>query len=111
MVKFAPDDLYVTVGAGTPLVELQTFLGERQLRVAVSSPWPEATVGGLAAANVNGPQRMKYGGWRDNLLCTTVALADGRVIRAGRPVVKNVAGYDLPKVFVGSRAHWGCSAM
>ena len=107
VLKFAPDDLYVTVGAGTPLVELQTFLGEQQLRVAVSSPWPEATVGGLAAANVNGPQRMKYGGWRDNLLCTTVALADGRVIRAGRPVVKNVAGYDLPKVFVGSQGTLG----
>ena len=49
----------------------------------------------------------KYGGWRDNLLCTTVALADGRVIRAGRPVVKNVAGYDLPKVFVGSQGTLG----
>ena len=107
VVKFAPEDLYVTVGAGTPLAELQAFLGDQQLQVAVCSPWPDATAGGLAAANVNGPQRMKYGGWRDNLLCATVALADGRVIRAGRPVVKNVAGYDLPKVFVGSHGTLG----
>lgn len=99
--KFAPDDLYVTVGAGTPLAEVQAFLAEHRMQVPLASPWPEATVGGLAAANVNAPLRMRYGGWRDNLLCTTVALADGRVIRAGRPVVKNVAGYDLAKLFVG----------
>jgi glycolate oxidase subunit GlcD len=105
--KFAPDDLYVTVGAGTPLVELQAFLAEHRMQVPLASPWPEATVGGLAAANVNAPLRMRYGGWRDNLLCTTVALPDGRVVRAGRPVVKNVAGYDLAKLFVGSQGTLG----
>jgi D-lactate dehydrogenase (cytochrome) len=102
IIRFAPDDLYVTVGAGLPLAELQSFLAERQMQVPLMSPWPQATVGGLVAANVNSPQRLRYGGVRDLLLATTVALADGRVIRAGRPVVKNVAGYDLPKLFAGS---------
>ncbi len=102
IVEMARDDLYVTVGAGTPLLTLQQHLAEKGMQVALASPWPDATVGGLVAANLNAPLRLRYGAIRDNLLCATVALADGRVIRAGRPVVKNVAGYDLPKVFVGS---------
>jgi len=107
---FAPDDLYVTVGAGTPLTELQAFLAEHQLQTALVSPWPAATVGGLIATNVNAPLRMRYGGVRDNLLSTTVALTDGRVIQTGRVVVKNVAGYDLTKLFVGSHGTLGVMA-
>jgi D-lactate dehydrogenase (cytochrome) len=61
----------------------------------------------MVAANVNSPQRRRDGGIRDVLLATTVAMADGRVIRAGRPVVKNVAGYDLPKLFAGSNGTLG----
>ena len=101
---FAPEDLFITVGAGMTVADVQAVLAERGLQASVAAPWPSATVGGLIAANINGPARMRYGSLRDNLLCATVALADGRVIRAGRPLVKNVAGYDLPKVFVGS---WG----
>jgi D-lactate dehydrogenase (cytochrome) len=103
----APDDLYVTAGAGMTLAALQEILVEANMQVPLVSPWPQATLGGLAAANVNAPLRMKYGGWRDNLLSTTVALADGRVIRAGRPVVKNVAGYDIARFFVGSHGTLG----
>ncbi len=99
---YAPDDLYITVGSGTPLLEIQTFLAQHNKQLALSSPWPEATLGGLVAANVNAPQRMRYGAIRDNVLCATVALTDGRVIRTGRPLVKNVAGFDLTKAFVGS---------
>lgn len=107
---FAPDDLYVTVGAGTPLSDLQAFLAEHQFQTALVSPWPAATVGGLIATNVNAPQRMRYGGMRDNLLSTTVALADGRVLQTGRVVVKNVAGYDLTKLMVGSQGTLGVIA-
>lgn len=107
---FAPDDLYVTVGAGTPLAEVQAFLAAHQLQTALVSPWPAATVGGLIAANVNAPLRMRYGGVRDNLLSTTVALADGRVIQTGRVVVKNVAGYDITKLLVGSQGTLGVMA-
>lgn len=99
---FSPDDLYVTVGAGMPLEELQSFLAPKRVQMPLATPWPDATIGGLVAANVNAPLRMRYGSLRDLVICATVVLADGRVIRAGRPVIKNVAGYDLVKVFVGS---------
>jgi FAD/FMN-containing dehydrogenase len=104
---FAPDDLYVTVGAGTPLAELAEFLAGHGFQAPLAAPWPDATVGGLLATNLNPPQRMRYGGWRDNVLAVKAALPDGRVIRAGRPVVKNVAGYDLAKLFVGSQGSLG----
>jgi D-lactate dehydrogenase (cytochrome) len=64
----------------------------------------------MVATNWNAPLRMRYGGLRDLVLAATVALGDGRVIRAGRPVVKNVAGYDLPKVFVGAHGTLGLIA-
>jgi glycolate oxidase subunit GlcD len=104
---FAPDDLYVTVGAGTPFAELAAFLAGHGFQAPLAAPWPDATVGGLLATNLNPPQRMRYGGWRDNVLAVKAALPDGRVIRAGRPVVKNVAGYDLAKLFVGSQGSLG----
>ena len=104
---YAPDDLYITVGAGTPLTEIQTFLAEKGEYLPLASPWHDATISGLIAANVNAPLRMRYGSLRDIVLCTTVALADGRIIRTGRPIVKNVAGYDLTKIFIGSRGTLG----
>ena len=104
---FAPDDLNVTVGAGTLLCDVQSFLAEHKLQTPLVSPWPETTVGGLVASNINSPKRMRYGGLRDIMLCATVAMARGEVIRAGRPLVKNVAGYDLPKLFVGSHGTLG----
>jgi D-lactate dehydrogenase (cytochrome) len=70
--------------------------------VPLTSPWPEATVGGIVASNFNAPLRMRYGAVRDLVLALTAVLPDGRVIRAGRPVMKNVAGYDLVKLLVGA---------
>ncbi len=99
---FAPADLYITVGAGTTVADLDAYLAPQQLQTALVSPWPGATVGDLLAANVSAPLRMRYGSLRDNLLSATVALADGRVIKTGRVVVKNVAGYDLTKLQVGA---------
>src|SRR5579859_939781 len=99
---YAPDDLYITVGAGTPLAKVQTFLAREGKQLAMASPWPDSTIGGLIASNTNAPLRMRYGSLRDLTLSATVALADGRVIRTGRPIVKNVAGYDLTKAFIGS---------
>jgi glycolate oxidase subunit GlcD len=104
---FSPDDLYITVGAGTPLVEIQSFLAPRRMQVPLASPWPKATIGGLVAGNVNAPLRIRYGSMRDLVICATVVLADGRRVRLGRPVIKNVAGYDLVKVFVGSHGTLG----
>ena len=104
---YAPDDMYITVGAGTTLAEAQDFLLRDGKYLPLASLWPDATLGGLVATNVNGPIRMRYGAIRDLLLYATVALADGRVIRTGRPIVKNVAGYDMTKIFVGSRGTLG----
>ncbi len=101
------DDLYITVGAGTLLNEMQAQLRESGMHVGLAAPWSATTVGGLVAANINSPLRMRYGGVRDLLLCATVALPDGRLLHAGRPLVKNVAGYDLPKLLVGSHGALG----
>ncbi|KAA3660690.1 MAG: FAD-binding oxidoreductase [Chloroflexi bacterium] len=100
--SYAPDDMYVTVGAGTPLVELQAELAKDQLWVPLASPWPEATIGGIVSTNFNAPLRMRYGAIRDLVLMVEVVLGNGRVMQAGRPVVKNAAGYDLRKLFIGA---------
>ena len=105
--RYAREDLYVTVGAGTPLADLQAELAADRTWVPLMSPWPESTVGGILATNFNAPLRMRYGGIRDLVLAVTVVLPDGRIIRVGRPVVKNVAGYDLPKLFVGAHGTLG----
>jgi D-lactate dehydrogenase (cytochrome) len=96
------NDLYVTVGAGTPLAELQAQLSRDKVWTPLIAPWPESTVGGMVATNFNAPLRMRYGALRDLILAMTVVMPDGRVIRAGKPVVKNVAGYDLPKLHTGA---------
>ncbi len=103
----ALEDLYVTVGAGTPLAELQAELAAYRMWTPLLAPWAAATVGGIVASNFNAPLRMRYGGVRDLLLAATVVLPDGRTIRAGRPVVKNVAGYDLPRLMVGAHGTLG----
>jgi glycolate oxidase subunit GlcD len=107
IINYAPDDLYITVGAGMTLDEVQAFLVKDGWQIPLVSPWRDMTMGGIIATNLNSPQRMRYGAVRDVMLCAHVALTDGRLVRAGRVVVKNVAGYDLPKVFVGSHGTLG----
>ena len=100
----ALEDLYVTAGAGARLSDLQAELAADKMWVPLMSPWPGSTAGGIVSANLNAPLRMRYGNIRDIVLGASVVLPDGRSIRAGRPVVKNVAGYDITKLFVGA---WG----
>lgn len=104
------DDVYVTAGAGTPLAEIQATLARDGMWVPLVSPWPAATIGGIVASNFNAPLRVRYGSVRDLVLAVTSILPDGRVLRAGRPVVKNVAGYDLTKLFIGSYGTMGLIA-
>ncbi|HEY3310955.1 MAG TPA: FAD-linked oxidase C-terminal domain-containing protein [Anaerolineales bacterium] len=107
LVEVRPEDLYVTAEAGMRLSELQEKLAEHGAWVPVFSPWPETTLGGMLASNLNAPSRTRYGGIRDQLLALEAVLPDGRQLKLGRPVVKNVAGYDLAKLFVGSHGTLG----
>jgi D-lactate dehydrogenase (cytochrome) len=103
----AYDDLYVTVAAGTRVADVQTELDRDGYLLPLAAPWPDATIGGTIAANFNAPWRSVYGGIRDLLLCAEVVLPDGRRLRLGRPLVKDVAGYALAKLFVGSFGVFG----
>jgi glycolate oxidase FAD binding subunit len=103
IVDHVPADLTVTVGAGTRMAELQATLARAGQFLPLDPPHgDEATIGGIIAANSNGFWRARYGAVRDLLIGTQTALADGTVARAGGRVVKNVAGYDLDKLLVGS---------
>jgi glycolate oxidase FAD binding subunit len=103
IVEHAPHDQTVTVQAGLPLATLQAHLAQAGQWLALDPPLrPGATVGGLIATAMAGPRRLRYGGVRDQILGVQVALADGTIARGGGKVVKNVAGYDLPKLFTGS---------
>ncbi|HEY3676758.1 MAG TPA: FAD-binding oxidoreductase [Candidatus Tumulicola sp.] len=103
VVDFEPEDLTVGVLAGTRLEQLSKTLAQRGQMLPFDAPLPgEATVGGTLAAGWRGPRRHLYGPPRDWAIGSTVVLADGTVARAGGMVVKNVAGYDLSRLYVGS---------
>jgi len=103
LIEHEPGDLTATAQAGLTLGGLQTALRGRGQWLSLDAPDAErATVGGLVAANASGPRRHLYGTVRDLLIGLTVVTAGGAVVRGGGRVVKNVAGYDLPKLFIGS---------
>ena len=103
LVEHEPGDLTVTAEAGLTLDALQSALRARGQWLSLDPPdAARATLGGLIAANASGPRRHLYGTVRDLLIGVTVVTADGTVVHGGGKVVKNVAGYDLPKLFVGS---------
>ena len=103
IIDHEPADLTVTVGAGTRIADIAVVLERAGQFLPLDPPHgDEATIGGVIAANSNGFWRARYGGVRDLLIGTRIALADGTVARAGGRVVKNVAGYDLDKLIVGS---------
>lgn len=102
IVKIAPDDLNVVVLAGTSLCDLQSALAEKGFWLPVANPWRGSTIGGLIATNLNGPQRRYYGCIRELVLAVQVVFPDGRLLRFGRPLVKDIAGYNMAKLFVGS---------
>ncbi len=101
VLEYEPADLVVTVEAGLTLGRLQKLLAEHGQFLPVDAP-DEATVGGVLAAGVSGPSRHAYGLPRDWLLGCRIAHVDGSVSKGGGRVVKNVAGYDMPKLAVGS---------
>lgn len=109
VVSHEVGDMTVTVEAGVTLAALNQALERGGQWLPIDPPREEeTTVGGLIAADRSGPLRLAYGKVRDYLIGLTVVTAGGAALRGGGRVVKNVAGYDLPKLFVGSFGTLGC---
>jgi glycolate oxidase FAD binding subunit len=103
IIAYEPDDMTVTVEPGVTLSVLGQTLATRQQFLPLDPPLPsKATVGGTIAAAVSGPWRAGFGTPRDWVIGCRVIGADGLDVRGGGQVVKNVAGYDLPKLYTGS---------
>jgi glycolate oxidase FAD binding subunit len=103
IVEHAWADMTLVVEAGTPIGQLQEALAQHGQRLATDPLWPErATVGGILSTNDSGTLRVRFGGLRDLVIGVTLALADGTLAKSGGKVVKNVAGYDLPKLAAGA---------
>ncbi|MDQ6674746.1 MAG: FAD-binding oxidoreductase [Chloroflexota bacterium] len=103
VVEYEPADLTITVEAGIRFSRLQSLLGEHGQFLALDPPAEDdATLGGLIATNASGPLRFAHGTLRDLVLGMRIANPDGALTRAGGRVVKNVAGYDLNKLYIGS---------
>jgi glycolate oxidase FAD binding subunit len=110
VLEHAAGDLVVQAQAGVRLADLQQRLAPAGQWLALDPPEPRTTLGGVVAADASGPRRLRYGTVRDLIIGITVVLADGTVARAGGKVVKNVAGYDLAKLFCGSLGTLGMVA-
>jgi len=103
VVEHAPHDMTVTVEAGLKLTDLQVHLARTRQWLALDPVLdPNATIGGIISTNVSGARRLRYGGVRDQIIGIRVVLPDGTIAKGGGKVVKNVAGYDLPKLFTGA---------
>jgi glycolate oxidase FAD binding subunit len=115
IVRYEPEELILTVKAGTPLSQIQDALQQRQQMLAFEPPdftcllgTGSGTIGGALAANFSGPRRIKAGAARDFILGFSGVNGRGEIFQAGGRVVKNVTGYDLPKLLCGS---WGTLAV
>jgi glycolate oxidase FAD binding subunit len=102
VVTYDPADLTVTVGAGTTCAELAEVLAAAGQECALDPRDPTSTVGGLLATGLSGHRRLRLGPLRDRVLEVRFVSADGRVVKGGGPTVKNVSGFDLPRLLVGS---------
>ncbi|GMV96972.1 MAG: hypothetical protein AMXMBFR83_13310 [Phycisphaerae bacterium] len=103
VVEYSPEDMTITVEAGITLGALQEHLARNGQRLTLDPPHPDrATIGGILAANDSGPIRFGFGTARDIVIGMSMIQPDGEIIRSGGKVVKNVAGYDLHKLYIGS---------
>ena len=107
IVEHTAGDLVVIAEAGVRLADLQERLAGAGQMLALDPPERDATLGGIVSANASGPRRLRYGTVRDLLIGVTVVLADGTTAHAGGKVVKNVAGYDLGKLYTGAHGSLG----
>jgi glycolate oxidase FAD binding subunit len=108
IVEHTVGDMTLTVKSGTNFKELQQYLAEHNQKISIDPAWPEyATIGGIIAANDSGPKRLGYGSCRDAVIGLRMVYPNGTIIRTGGKVVKNVAGYDMNKLFIGSMGTLG----
>ena len=107
LIEHVPEDMTATVQAGMTLGNFQAQLSKRSQWLPVDPPNTQVTIADLLGQNLSGPRRFGCGTLRDWLIGISVVLPDGRLIRNGGKVVKNVAGFDLCKLFIGSRGALG----
>jgi glycolate oxidase FAD binding subunit len=109
VIDYNPADFTITAYAGTTIADLQSVLDEHRQFLPFDPVFVSrgATLGGTIASGVNGPCRMLWGGIRDFVLAVEFVDGTGESITAGARVVKNTAGFDLPKFFVGSAGRFG----
>lgn len=103
VIEYEPADLTVTVEAGIRLAALQKELAKHRQFLALNPPYAErCTIGGIVATNTSGSLRLRHGTARNQVLGMRVVHANGTVVKSGGKVVKNVAGYDLNKLYIGA---------
>ncbi len=108
LIEHVPEDMTAIAQAGMTLADFQSRLAKAGQWLPVDPPHPQAvTIGELLACNLNGPRRFGCGTIRDWVIGMAVVLPDGRLIRNGGKVVKNVAGFDLCRLFVGAKNELG----
>ena len=108
IVSVAPSDLVATVQGGVTLRRLADKLAGHRTLVALDPPGsPDRSLGSILATATAGPEAHRFGPVRDQVLGTTIATADGKLVRSGGSVVKNVAGYDLSKIQIGGFGAFG----
>jgi glycolate oxidase FAD binding subunit len=113
IVEHNEGDFTAILEAGVPLVEAQATFARAKQMLALDPPLGEgdaATIGGVVATGDSGPLRHRFGGVRDLVVGITVVLSDGTIAKSGGKVIKNVAGYDLAKLFAGSYGTLGLIA-
>ncbi len=103
VLSYEPKDLTISVEAGLPWAELTRLLAENRQMVPLDPPFSSGgTVGGVVSANCSGPRRRLYGTARDLVIGMTFATVEGKLVKSGGMVVKNVAGLDMGKLMIGS---------
>ena len=112
VTEYEPSEYTITALAGTPLLELVDTLAKKQQYLPFDPLFVRsgATLGGTVAAGLSGPGRFRFGGLRDFILGVRFVDGEGRLLRMGGKVVKNAAGFDLPKFLVGSIGRFGVLA-
>lgn len=107
IVEYRPDDLTIVVRCGTTLAALDEVLRERRHTAILPETSPERTVGGVIASGASGYRRYRYGPTKDRVIGVTIVTGYGEVVHAGGQVVKNVTGYDIPRLVAGSNGALG----